>query len=79
MIVKLFKDIIGKNSSFCGQLREILTAADYSHFEIGMFQNIGCTTAHYAGQGVGPQQQVEMLREATKKSQKDRDVRVESA
>jgi mannose-6-phosphate isomerase-like protein (cupin superfamily) len=49
MIVKQFKNQIRKQSSFCGQFREILTATDYPHFEIVVFQDIKCTDAHYHG------------------------------
>ena len=47
MIVKLFKDHMKKDSDFCGQLREILTASDYPHLSIAIAVNIEDTKAHY--------------------------------
>lgn len=47
MIVKQFKDHIKVDARFCGQLREILTAADYPKLSIAIAVNIKDTEAHY--------------------------------
>jgi mannose-6-phosphate isomerase-like protein (cupin superfamily) len=47
MIVKLLKDHHLKESPTCGELREILTAADYSQTNIAIALDIKPTKAHY--------------------------------
>jgi mannose-6-phosphate isomerase-like protein (cupin superfamily) len=47
MIVKLLKDHHLKESPTCGELREILTAADYSQANVAIALDIKPTKAHY--------------------------------
>lgn len=46
MIIKLNKDCIFKNSPFCGEIREVLSAAEYSP-DIALAINIRPSTAHF--------------------------------
>jgi len=47
MIIKLLKDHEEKHSPTCGEIREILTSADYSSLIIAIALDIKPTKAHY--------------------------------